>query len=211
MSLISGVAMLGQGLTNLVGGIKKNNIAKGYERSGKRLEKKAWAGRNDYGTGEVEDFYNLSANNVNAKSGLQSALENEANVGAASMLSSIERNATSGNNAILAASMAEDNRQDSMRDAIIAGAQERDRRIGQLGQATNMLTDENRYQWQKNVGDVFDTKYNKAMGLQGAGMQGRLKAIDQSMTGINTAIAGGGEIAEGIQMNKLYGAGAGLW
>lgn len=209
---------IGQGVAGTVQsvvGLMQKNKAKKLRKKGARLEKEAWEKRTDFEIPqEVRDQYQAAQNEAYGKPAVQQYMEDAADQTLSGNLSAVKRYATSGADALAAATAVNQQAYNDRGQAAIAGAQARQQNMAAMYSAGNLLADYKSMAWDLNVNVPFLQRLQWAQDLQGAGYQGENDAINTFVEGQNQigqsaanffSIGGGG----GGGMGGMMGGGGG--
>jgi hypothetical protein len=195
---------IGQGVAGTVQsvvGLMQKNKAKKLRQRGERLQKEAWEKRTDFEIPqEIRDQYIASQNQAYGKPALQQYMEDAADQTLSGNLSAVKRYATSGADALAAATTVNQQSMSNRAQAAMAGEQARQQNMATMYNAGNLLADYKSMAWDMNVNVPFLQRLQWAQDLQGAGYQGENDAM-------NTFIEGQNQIGQSVA--NFFGGGGG--
>lgn len=166
-----------KGVKGTVVGIGQYRRAKKLLRKGEDLQRQAEAQRTDFKIpDEIKNNYQTAQSEAFGKQEIQQQMENSADAEQSANLAAINRYATSGADALSAASGANQQTAVGYNQAAIAGAQSRQQNMGNMYEAGNLLADYKSMAWDMNVNIPYLQRMQWAMDLQGAGYQGKIDA-----------------------------------
>ena len=181
--------------TGIIQGIKGRKMRK----QGEKLQQQAEARRTKFQipTG-ISANYAQAQNELGAKPAVEQAMQDATNQQLAGNLSAVRRYATSGADALAAASGAQNVAQQGMSQAAVAGGQARQQNMENVLQAGNALGDYQSMQWDVNVNQPYLQRMEFAQGKQAAG-----QAQEQAALGsIGGATGGLGSMLDSTLLKK---------
>jgi hypothetical protein len=196
-------------------GIKKRRAAKRrarqaakLEAEGKAEEANAWKNRTDFETPqELVTAKNTALNQFNSNA-TEENMQANADLGAGNVLSQVKRSASTSGQAMAGALAAEQMRQGGYRDAAVVGAQERSAELGQVMSAYDAIAASKERGYQYNVLMPFGLKYERAIGKQNAGLQGKITADNMKVEAFGDMMNALSSTASTI--GNAYGSGSGF-
>lgn len=196
---------IGQGVAGTiqsVTGLIQKRKARKLRKRGEGLEREAWKKRTDFEIPqEISDQYQAAQNQAYGKPAVQQYMEDAADQTLSGNLSAVKRYATSGADALAAATAVNQQSMADRNQAAIAGEQARQQNMDRLYNSGNLLADYKSMAWDMNVNIPFLQRLQWAQDLQGAGYQGENDAI-------NTFIEGQNQIGQSAA--NFFGGGGGM-